>query len=689
MEEIVCAIPQRAGQASFMGNAGDLQSQDGRQRVAIERVSPEINGGRFPIKRVPDEKVVVEADVFADGHDVLLAVLRFRHETQSDWSETPMQSIQNDRWQGSFGVEKLGNYFYTIEAWVDAFKTWRRDFEKKVKAEMDVSVELLAAAELMRAAAQRAATSQTEQLMRTADMLAREDGLSVSTKINLALSPQLAEVMEANAERKQGTRYEKELRVQVDPPLAKFGAWYEIFPRSTSPEKGRHGTFKDCEALLPRIAKMGFDVLYLAPIHPIGRSFRKGRNNKLKAEPGDPGSPWAIGSEEGGHKSIHPELGTLEDFLRLVRRASEFKIEIALDIAFQCSPDHPYVRQHPEWFRRRPDGSIQYAENPPKKYQDIYPLNFETEDWRELWKELKNIFEFWIEQGVRIFRVDNPHTKTFRFWEWCIGDLKVKWPELIFLSEAFTRPKAMYRLAKLGFTQSYNYFPWRNSKHELTTYFTELTQTEVREFFRPALWPNTPDILTQYLQYGGRPAFIVRLVLAATLGATYGIYGPAFELCENQPREPGSEEYLNSEKYEIRSWDLDAPRNLTELISRVNQIRRENPALRNDTGLRFHEVPDTDAIIAYSKTSPDQENVILTVVNLDPHHTQRGWVHFSPEAWGISPTDNYQAHDLLTDARYLWSGTRNYVELNPLFIPAHIFRLRRYVRTERDFDYFM
>ena len=432
---------------------------------------------------------------------------------------------------------------------------------------------------------------------------------------------------------------------------------------------------------------MGFDVLYLPPIHPIGKSFRKGKNNNVVCEPGEPGSPWAIGSSEGGHKSIHPELGTLDDFKNLIARARDLKIEIALDIAFQCSPDHPYIREHPEWFRHRPDGSIQYAENPPKKYQDIVPFDFECEDWKNLWQELKSIFTFWIEQGVKIFRVDNPHTKPFAFLEWCIGELKAGNHELIFLSEAFTRPKPMYRLAELGFTQSYNYFPWRNSKDELENYFTELTQPPVAEFFHPNLWPNTPDILTQFLQTDGRAAFAIRLILAATLGASYGIYGPAFELCENTPREPGSEEYLNSEKYEIKRWDLSAPQSLENLIARVNQIRRENPALQSNRNLKFHRT-DNRELIAYTKSTDDGGNTILTVVNLSPHYKHSGWLELPLKDFGLDAEKPFQMHDLLTDARYFWKGEKNYVELNPEKSPAHIFRLRRHVRTEHDFDYF-
>jgi starch synthase (maltosyl-transferring) len=425
---------------------------------------------------------------------------------------------------------------------------------------------------------------------------------------------------------------------------------------------------------------MGFDVLYFPPIHPIGHTHRKGTNNSPVANPDDPGTPWAIGSEEGGHKSIHPQLGTVEDFRSLVAKARQYDIEIALDIAFQCSPDHPYVKEHPEWFRWRPDNTVQYAENPPKKYEDIYPFDFETENWQELWKELKNIVLFWIEQGIRIFRVDNPHTKPFSFWEWLITDIKMSYPDVILLSEAFTRPKVMYHLAKLGFTQSYTYFTWRNTKWELTRYFTELTQTEVREYFQPNLWPNTPDILTECLQSGGRSAFITRLVLAATLGASYGIYGPAFELCENRPKEPGSEEYLDSEKYEIKNWDIARPDSLKDLITRVNRIRRENPAFHRDWSLRFRDV-DNEQLICYSKYTDDLSNIVLVVVNLDPHYTQSGWVELPLEEFGIDGQKPYQVHDLLSDARYLWQGSRNYVELNPQIIPAHILLMAGQVRS--------
>lgn len=639
---------------------------DGRQRVIIERVEPEIDAGRFPIKRAVGERVIVEADIFADGHDFISAVLKV---SDREW---PMKPLVNDRWRGEFSLSELGLHIYTIEAWINHFETWRRDLDKKLRAGVEIGSELIAGAQMLERAATRAPKPESRELQQAANRLLTGDA---------AVSDRISELMYRYGERRCPARYERELKVLVEPELARFSAWYEMFPRSV-------GTFRDCERVLPEIAEMGFDILYFPPIHPIGKAFRKGPNNRLEATIGDPGSPWAIGYAQGGHKSIHPELGTLADFQHLVAEARNLNLHIALDIAFQCSPDHPYVRDHKDWFKIRPDGSIQYAENPPKKYQDIYPINFETEDWQALWEELRSIFEFWVEQGVKVFRVDNPHTKSFRFWEWCITSLKPKHPELIFLSEAFTRPKVMYYLAKLGFTQSYNYFPWRNHKRELTEYFTELTRTQVKEYFRANLWPNTPDILTEYLQFGGRPAFVTRFILAATLGASYGIYGPAFELCENKPREPGSEEYLNSEKYEIRRWDTSKARNMRDLIKRVNRARRAHPALQSDHSLEFLET-DHEQIIAYSKSNVDANDRVIAVVNLDPRHTQRGWVDLPLERWGIGPTDNLQFHDLLTDARFLWSGRRFYVELDPQFVPAHLLVLRRYVRSERDFDYFL
>lgn len=663
-----------------------MTANDGRARVVIAGVQPEIDSGRFPVKRTVGEKLVVEADIFADGHDTLSAVLLYRAESESQWHEVPMRFLLNDRWHGGFRVTTLGAYVYTVRAWIDHFTSWREGLRKKVGANQDVTVDLLIGAELLDAAARRATGAAATQCAQWAGLLRQTSNRPAT--IDLALADEIATLVAMYPDRQLAVTYERELRVVVEREKARFSTWYEMFPRSCVSEPGRHGTFKDCEARLPYIAKMGFDVLYLPPIHPIGRAFRKGKNHALVADLNDPGSPWAIGAAEGGHKALHPELGTLADFLHLVAKSKDMGIEIALDLAFQCSPDHPYVTAHPQWFRRRPDGSIQYAENPPKKYQDIYPLDFETEDWQALWNELKSVVQFWIDQGVRIFRVDNPHTKSLRFWEWMIGEIRQDYPDVIFLSEAFTRPKVRYQLAKLGFNQSYTYFAWRNTKEELTQYLTELTQSQVREYFRPNLWPNTPDILTEYLQFGGRPAFIIRLVLAATLGASYGIYGPAFELCENRPREAGSEEYLNSEKYEIRHWDLNRPESLKEIIARVNRIRRENSALQSNDHLQFHKI-DNDQLLCYSKHAEDADNVIVVVVNLDPHHTHAGWMELGLEGLGLSPHHPYQMHDLLSDARYLWQGAQNYVELDPRAMPAHIFRLRHRVRSERDFDYYM
>jgi starch synthase (maltosyl-transferring) len=660
---------------------------EGTVRVIIKRVSPEIEGGRFPIKRVMGDKVVVEADIFADGHDTLAAVLLYRKEGDQNWAEVPMAFLGNDRWRGSFAVTGLGLYLYTITAWVDRFGSWQRDLEKRLESGQEDSVNILVGAQLIAGASQRASRADSRALQGWAETL-QSPQTPGKDKVHLAMSEEVAGLMDRYPDRRFAVTYSKQLAVVVDREKARFSTWYEMFPRSSAPEPGKHGTFKDCEARLPYIAEMGFDVLYFPPIHPIGHTNRKGKNNTLITGSDDPGTPWAIGSEEGGHKAVHPELGTLDDFRRLIRKAGEYGIEIALDIAFQCSPDHPYVREHPEWFLWRPDGTVQYAENPPKKYQDIYPFNFESEHWRQLWEELKGIVLFWIEQGVRIFRVDNPHTKPLRFWEWLINDAKKASPDVLFLAEAFTRPKVMYQLAELGFSQSYTYFAWRNTKWELTQYFTELTQSELGEYFRPNLWLNTPDILTEYLQSGGRPAFIARQVLAATLGASYGIYGPAFELCENRPREAGSEEYLDSEKYEIRYWDITRADSLKDFMARVNRIRHENAALQSNSNLIFHPI-DNDRLICYSKHTDDLSSIVLVIVNLDPHHTHSGWLELPLEVLGLEPRQPYQVHDLLSGARYLWYGSRNYVELNPQVVPTHILRVRRRVRTERDFDYYL
>jgi starch synthase (maltosyl-transferring) len=590
-----------------------------------------------------------------------------------------MEPLASDRWRGEFIVTELGRYCYTLQAWADLFQSWQRDLKKRVEAGQEVSVDLLVGAELVQEASSRASGDVRKRLQSTAAALGGRGNMA--GKLRLALDEELARLVSRCSDRRSAATYHRELTVVVDRERTRFSTWYEMFPHSCASKPGRHGTFRDCEERLSYIASMGFDVLYLPPIHPVGHTHRKGKNNSPVAGSQDPGSPWAIGSKEGGHKAVNPLLGTLADFRRLIERARKHSIEIALDIALACSPDHPYVKEHPTWFRWRPDGTVQYAENPPKKYEDTYPFNFETEDWQDLWEELKSIVLFWIEQGVRIFRVDNPHTKPFAFWKWLIDEVKRDHPDAIFLSEAFTGPKIMHHLARLGFSQSYTYFAWRNTKWELTKYFTKLTQPDVREYFRPHLWPNTPDILTEYLQSGGRPAFMTRLVLAATLGASYGIYGPAFELCENRPREPESEEYLNSEKYEIKQWDIDRPDSLKDLIARVNRIRRENPALQSDWCLSFHHV-DNEQLICYSKRTEDCENIIVVVVNLDPQNTQSGWVEIDLEALGLDPHQPYELHDLLSDACYLWQGVCNYVELNPQVLPAHVFRLRRRVGTE-------
>jgi starch synthase (maltosyl-transferring) len=657
---------------------------DGRVRAVIENVAPAVDCGRFAAKRIVGDRVVVEADCFADGHDALAARLLWQREAETGWREAPMSERGNDRWRGSFVVDAPGRYRYAVTAWVDAFLSWRRELQQRGDP-ADIQVAARIGATLIEAAAERAAGAERGALVERAQAL-RQDRPATELKA-LGLDEALALVAARHPDRRFATT-SPELPLVVDIERGRCGAWYELFPRSTAAEPGRHGSFRDCEARLGDVAAMGFDVLYLPPIHPIGRTYRKGRNNALTATDDDVGSPWAIGAAEGGHKAVHPQLGTLADFRRLVAKAREHGLAIALDIAFQCSPDHPYVTAHPEWFRRRPDGSVQYAENPPKKYQDIYPFDFESADWRGLWHELKSILEFWIGEGVAIFRVDNPHTKTFGFWEWAIAEIKRTHPEAIFLAEAFTRPRVMHRLAKLGFTQSYTYFAWRNTKRELTDYFTELAHGPGRDYFRPNAWPNTPDILTEYLQFGGRPAFMARLVLAATLAASYGIYGPAFELAERVPREPGSEEYLDSEKYQLRSWDLDRADSLAPFIGRVNRARRENPALHSDASLRFVPV-DNEQLIAYLKSVPEPENTVLAVVNLDPHHAQSGWVELDLDALGVDPRAPYQMHELLTGARYLWSGPRNFVRLDPARAPAHLFVLRRRVRTERDFDYFL
>jgi starch synthase (maltosyl-transferring) len=663
---------------------------EGRVRAVVDALLPAVDGGRFAPKRIAGEPVLVEAHCFADGHDRLRAVLTWQLAGERESFEVEMTARVNDVWTAEFTPPVPGRYRYTVTTWVDHFESWRHDLTRRDDCS-DIRIALQVGAGLVEAASRRARADDAAALFAWAALLrdTADDakGRSDATAMKaIALDPARASMAARYPDRRFAASTTLELI--ADRKRAQFSTWYELFPRSAAGEPKRHGTFRDVEARLPYVAQLGFDVLYLPPIHPIGRINRKGANNALAAGKEDVGSPWAIGSTEGGHKDILPQLGTLQDFKSLVGKARESGIDIALDIAFQCAPDHPYVRSHPEWFRHRPDGSVQYAENPPKKYQDIYPFDFESDDWRGLWEELKSVMVFWISQGVRIFRVDNPHTKAFVFWEWVIAEIKRDHPDVIFLAEAFTRPKVMHRLAKLGFTQSYTYFTWRTSKQQLTEYFTELSEAPGREYFRPNVWPNTPDILQEALHTGVRAVYATRLVLAATLSANYGIYGPAFELMESTPREPGSEEYRDSEKYQLRAWAIDRPDSLWPLLARINRIRRDNPALQSDHNLKFCAV-DNDQLIAYVKHDAASQNIVLTVVNLDPYNPQSGWLILDLGPLGIDPEQPYQVHDLVSDQRYQWRGSRNFVMLDPQRMPAHVFRLRRHLRSERDFDYFL
>jgi starch synthase (maltosyl-transferring) len=662
---------------------------DGLTRVVIENVTPQVDGGRFPVKRTVGDELVVEADAFADGHDEIRVFLRWSYGDSGEWQERAMEPLGNDRWRASFALEKMGRYRYTIAGAIDRFGTWRHDLAKRLDAGQDVAVDLLIGARLVGAAVMRAEDrSETDAAtLRQAASRLGDDGVAIAGRGGLALDEGLAELVDRYPDPEDEGTYDRRLEVEVDRERARFSTWYELFPRSASPDPKRHGTLRDVIARLPYVAELGCDVLYLPPIHPIGRHFRKGPNNTTQSGPDDPGVPWAIGGPEGGHTAIHPELGTAEDFRALVAEAKMRGIEIALDIAFQASPDHPWVSEHPDWFRARPDGTIQYSENPPKKYQDIYPFDFESEDWPGLWQALNGVIRHWIGEGVRIFRVDNPHTKPFAFWEWLIADIKRDYPEVLFLSEAFTRPKVMYRLAKLGFSQSYTYFTWRNTKQDLTDYFTELTRTDVREFFRPNAWTNTQDILHEVLQVGGRPAFEARLVLAATLAASYGVYGPPYELLENEPRERGSEEYLDSEKYQQRTWDLDSPHSLREHMARLNRARHEHPALQSNERLRFQAI-DNDQLIAYTKTSADGQDIVLAVVTLDFTQAQSGTLALELDELGLPADAPFELIDLLEGSTQLWQGADNRVEVDPEVRAAYVFHVQPRVRSEREFEHY-
>jgi len=643
------------------------------QTIIIEQVEPELDGGRYPIKRIAGETLEVTADIFKEGHDTINAILRYKISGEKIWNETPMSHVDNDRWAGSFPLSDNTRYIYTVGAYVRSYETWRIELEKKHAAHLDVSSELLEGHAQVKHARTRAKGSDKATLTTWLDQW--RQARDQESLMAIALDPQLRTLMDQHEHRAVWSLYDRELAVTVDREQARYSAWYEIFPRSEGTIEGQGGTFKDCEARLPAIRDMGFNVLYLAPIHPIGETNRKGRNNSLTAGQGEPGSPWAIGSQHGGHDAIEPALGTLEEFDAFQQAVRNHGMELAIDFAINATPDHPYVTQYPTWFKRRPDGTIKFAENPPKKYEDIYAFDFYSLAWQGIWQEMKRVLLFWINHGVKIFRVDNPHTKPVMFWEWLIEEIQQDHPDVIFLAEAFTKPKMMRVLAKAGFTQSYTYFTWRNSPQEITEYFTELTQSKMQDYFRPNLFPNTPDILPDILQQGGRPAFKFRFVLAATLSPAYGIYN-SYELCENNAV-PGTEEYHNSEKYEIRHWDWDRPGNIRDYITRINHIRRDNPALHSFTNLQFHQTNNTH-ILFYSKITTDKQNMLLFVVNMDPYAMQEARLTIPLKELGIQETAPYQLHELIQDYRHDMTGREYIIRLDPNHEPATIFVVHSY-----------
>jgi starch synthase (maltosyl-transferring) len=640
--------------------------RNGQARVILENVQPQVDGGLYPAKRTVGERVDVTADIFGDGHDHIRAEVLYKKATEKDWHSVEMKHVGNDSWKASFSVSEKVPYVFSIQAWIDHLETWYDGFVKKAHAKVDVKLELLEGAALLK----KITNGKNSELLKFAERF--ENKNSYAENIKLVLSDEFEEVVHQHPLREFETRFSKELPIKVEFPKALFSTWYELFPRSASLED-RHGTFHDVIKLLPRISSMGFDVLYLPPIHPIGKLNRKGKNNNVRAQAGEPGSPWAIGSDEGGHKAVHPELGSLADYKKLISEAKKQNIDIALDLAYQCAPDHPYVKEHPEWFKQRPDGSVQYAENPPKKYQDIYPFNFECDDWKELWNELLSVILYWVEQGVTIFRVDNPHTKPIPFWEWAIAETHKLHPDIIFLSEAFTRPKIMSSLAKSGFTQSYTYFTWRVSKEELTNYMNELVNGPSRNYFRPNFWPNTPDILPYHLQHQGENIFILRLALAATLSSNYGIYGPAYEFYHNTPIE-GKEEYHDSEKFEIKKYDWKRTNRMTDIISIINKARKEHKALQSTWNIHFCEIGDSN-LIAYIKVTDDLSDIVLVVVNLDPGNKHSGYVQLPKALLKLGDKINVKLHDIMTGENYTWTQEWNYVELNPYKIPFHLFTL--------------
>lgn len=642
----------------------------GRKRVIISNILPTVDCGKFPAKIVINQHVTISADIFTDGIDQVSARVLIRHSGQKLWKELELQLRDNDRWYATFTPDKLGKYSFQVIAWINHFATWQDSIRKKHAAGQDILVDLKAGLAIGEDALTRATGKDKNTIQKWLQQL--EAVTESETGMKLAEDETMNGLFCKYRNKIATTIHPQTFELIVDPSKAVFSTWYELFPRSAAAEPGKHGTFNDVCNLLPAIAKMGFDVLYFPPIHPIGLTNRKGKNNSLIAEETDPGSPWAIGGAAGGHKDIHPQLGNLKEFKKLVTTAKKQGIDIALDIAFQCSPDHPYVKQHPEWFKWRADGSIQFAENPPKRYEDILPFNFDSEAFESLWEELKSVIQYWADNGVNIFRVDNPHTKAIPFWEWAIDKLKAEYPQLIFLAEAFTRPRIMEHLAKVGFTQSYTYFAWRNTKRDLEEYMTEFTQTDLQYYFRPNFWPNTPDILTEELVHGGVNAHIARVILAGTLSSSYGIYGPVYDLNINEPR-PGKEEYNDNEKYEIKHWDWNSYTKTREIISRLNRIRKENPALHITNNIEF-ATTDNDQIICYIKADDSRQNIMIVVVNLDPYNTQKGNIKLPLYKVGISYDKPFTVHDLLSGDKYEWNEW-NFVSLNPHDIPAHVLKV--------------
>jgi starch synthase (maltosyl-transferring) len=646
----------------FEGNPpADMQN-----RSVIDHVSPQINNGRFPIQRVVGERVHITASVFGDGHDYLRALVEFKAPKARNWSSVEMTDHGNDHWSATFQVLERGVYKYRLVAWVDHLLTWYRGFKKKQADGQDMGIELTIGANLLTAAMNKLPKGKQTPLREAIQLLGSE---YQEEAVAYVLGPAFGEIIERYPLRQFETVYDHNLRVKVGRLKERFSTWYELFPRSASPEVDRPGTFKDVEALLPRIEEFGFDVLYMPPVHPIGRRNRKGRNNAVNAMEGEPGSPWAIGSTEGGHKAILPELGDIDDYKNLIKKAAAFNMEVALDLAFQCAPDHPYIEEHPEWFIWRPDGTIMYAENPPKKYQDIVPINFETEDWKALWEELLSVVLYWCKAGVKIFRVDNPHTKPYRFWEYVIEETHKKYPDTIFLAEAFTRPAIMAELAKRGYQQSYTYFTWRTSPGEMREYLEELTTTELKDVMQPNFWPNTPDILAYEMMGANANQFLKRLVLAATLSSSYGLYGPSYELMENRGNTNGKEEYYDSEKYMVRHYDWSYRNRITDMYTKINRIRKANPALQQTNNIRFTG-SDNPNLLSYVKYNDERNNLIWTIVNFDQHNRQAGHV-FVPQ--DLLAGNGFRVTDLLTGNQYWWNRERNYVDLNPNQLPAHVF----------------